>query len=85
LDKAVEIKNLGNDFFQNGNFVEAVKCYSEAINLCPQNDKQELPKFYQNRAAAFENLVIIKIIISNISNNCFLNKKFNYLRKCTIK
>jgi len=56
LEKSVEIKNLGNEFFQNGNFADAVKCYTEAIKNCPLTDKQELPKFYQNRAAAFENL-----------------------------
>lgn len=56
LEKSVEIKNLGNEFFQNGNFSDAVKCYTEAIKGCPPEDKQELPKFYQNRAAAFENL-----------------------------
>ena len=56
FDKAVEIKNQGNKFFQQGKFEEAAKCYSEAIDLCPASDKQELPKFYQNRAAAYENL-----------------------------
>ena len=57
LEKAVQIKNIGNEYFQAGKFENAVKCYSEAIKLCPSKDKDELPKFYQNRAAAYENLV----------------------------
>ena len=63
IDIAVEKKNQGNEFFQAGKFDKAVECYSEAIQNCPQNDKYELPKFYQNRAAAYENLVILKLII----------------------
>ena len=58
LERAVDKKNQGNECFQVGKFDEAVKCYSEAIDLCPKNDTEELPKFYQNRAAAFENLVM---------------------------
>lgn len=58
LEKAVQIKNLGNEYFQTGKFEDAIKCYSQAIELCPEKDKDELPKFYQNRAAAYENLVI---------------------------
>lgn len=67
LEKAVEIKNLGNEFFQNGNFSDAVKCYSQAIELCPASDKQELPKFFQNRAAAFENLKFYDQVIEDCS------------------
>ena len=63
MEKAVDIKNLGNEFFQKGDFWEALKCYSEAIELCPLSDKQELPKFFQNRAAAYENLVITRFIL----------------------
>lgn len=65
MEKAVEIKNLGNEFFQNGNFADAIKCYTEAIKLCPQTDKQELPKFFQNRAAAFENLKMYDDVVQD--------------------
>jgi hypothetical protein len=50
---------LGNEYFQQGKFDLAVECYSEAIEACPTSDTEELPKFYQNRAAAYENLVSI--------------------------
>ncbi len=57
LEKAVERKNVGNVHFQTGDYAQAVKYYCEAIDLCPKSDKAELPKFYQNRAAAYEHLV----------------------------
>ncbi len=65
LEKAVEIKNLGNEFFQNGSFSDAVKCYTEAIKLCPSDDKQELPKFFQNRAAAYDNLKLYEEVVQD--------------------
>ena len=57
LEKAVERKNIGNIHFQSGDYAQAVKFYCEAIELCPKSDNVELPKFYQNRAAAYEHLV----------------------------
>lgn len=66
MEIAVEKKNQGNEYFQSGKYEDAVKCYSEAIESCPQDDKNELPKFYQNRAAAYENLVFIIILIFKI-------------------
>lgn len=65
LEKAVAIKNLGNEFFQNGNFMDAVKCYTNAIQQCPKDDKQELPKFFQNRAAAYENLKLFDDVVQD--------------------
>lgn len=68
LDKAVEKKNLGNQYFQDGVFDLAVKCYTEAIEACPLNDKEELPKFYQNRAAAYENLKEYEKVVEDCTN-----------------
>jgi mitochondrial import receptor subunit TOM70 len=59
LEKAIQVKNNGNKYFQQSNFEESIKCYSQAIELCPKDDCIELPKFYQNRAAAYENQVRI--------------------------
>ena len=44
-------------FFKDGKYIEAVDCYTQAINLCPSEKKEELSTFYQNRAAAYEHLV----------------------------
>lgn len=57
LEKAQEIKNRGNKYFKGQNYQKAVECYTEAISLCPPDNKQELATFYQNRAAAYEQLV----------------------------
>jgi len=56
LEQAVDAKNEGNKYFQQKKYTEALVCYTQAIELCPKSDRNELPKFYQNRAAAFENL-----------------------------
>lgn len=61
MEKAIDIKNKGNKYYQQNKFNEALECYTKAIELCPPNDTNELPKFYQNRAAVYEQLVILKI------------------------
>ncbi len=66
MDEAIDKKNKGNEFFQQGNFEKAAEYYTAAIESCPKNDRQELPKFYQNRAAAYENLVSnLELLITN--------------------
>ncbi|GCB67241.1 hypothetical protein scyTo_0012119 [Scyliorhinus torazame] len=65
LDRAQSAKNKGNKFFKAGKFEQAIQCYTEAISLCPLNQKQDLSTFYQNRAAAFEQLVW-----STLPSNC---------------
>ena len=50
-EKAVEAKAVGNTFFKEGNFPDAVKQYSEAIKRDPSN-----AVYYANRAAAYTKL-----------------------------
>ena len=50
-------KNKGNKYFRGGRYELAIKCYTEAIDLCPKAKKSDLSTFYQNRAAAYEQLV----------------------------
>lgn len=76
LEKAVDKKNQGNEFFQSGRFEEAVKCYSEAIDLCPKSDKDELPKFYQNRAAAYENLKKYEKVVEDCTNALTIDQNY---------
>ncbi|KAF5893291.1 mitochondrial import receptor subunit TOM70 [Clarias magur] len=54
LDKAQGAKNRGNKFFKAGKYEQAITCYTEAISLCPKEQKSDLSTFYQNRAAAYE-------------------------------
>ena len=59
LEKAQAAKNKGNKYFKAAKYDQAIKCYTEAIRICPPENKQEIATFYQNRAAAYEQLVSI--------------------------
>ena len=50
-------KNKGNKYFRGGRYELAIKCYTQAIEVCPEAKKTDLATFYQNRAAAYEQLV----------------------------
>lgn len=56
LEQAIEFKNQGNERFRGGKYDEAIALYDKAIHSCPSTDINELSTFYQNRAAAYENL-----------------------------
>ncbi|XP_060028182.1 mitochondrial import receptor subunit TOM70 isoform X2 [Erinaceus europaeus] len=56
LDRAQAAKNKGNKYFKAGKYEQAIQCYTEAISLCPAEKNGDLATFYQNRAAAFEQL-----------------------------
>ena len=51
-------KNKGNKFFKDGKYSDAIKCYQQAIDICPKTKVQDVSTFHQNRAAAFEQLVL---------------------------
>ena len=57
LEKALAAKNKGNKYFRGGRYELAIKCYTQAIEVCPEAKKTDLATFYQNRAAAYEQLV----------------------------
>jgi len=56
LDMAITIKNRGNKNFKVRRYAKAVECYTEALAHCPEGASAERSTFYQNRAAAKENL-----------------------------
>lgn len=56
-DRAQAAKNKGNKYFKAGKYENAIECYTEAIALCPIEQKTDLSTFYQNRAAAYEQQV----------------------------
>lgn len=59
LDRAQAAKNKGNKYFKATKYENAIQCYTEAIALCPKEQKADLSTFYQNRAAAYEQQVSI--------------------------
>ena len=56
--QAAATKVKGNKYFKGGKFDQAIRCYTEAIDLCPEDNKTDLATYYQNRAAAHEQQVI---------------------------
>ena len=50
-------KDEGNKYFKGGRYELAIKCYTEAIEFCPEGKTDELAIYHQNRAAAYEQLV----------------------------
>ncbi|XP_041067837.1 mitochondrial import receptor subunit TOM70 [Carcharodon carcharias] len=76
LDQAQAAKNKGNKYFKAGKFEQAIQCYTEAIGLCPLNQKQDLSTFYQNRAAAFEQLQKWNEVAQDCSKAVELNPKY---------
>lgn len=49
-------KNEGNVQFKKGKFDEAIGFYNKAIEICPKDQHLDLATYYQNRAAAYEQL-----------------------------
>jgi len=41
-------KNKGNKYFKEGKFADAIKCYQQAIDLCPKTKVQDVSTFHQN-------------------------------------
>jgi mitochondrial import receptor subunit TOM70 len=76
IEMAIDIKNEGNKFFQSSRFEEAIECYTKAIESCPLTYKLELAKFYQNRAAAYENISKLQNVIDDCT--AALNLDPNY-------
>ena len=61
-EKAQAAKSKGNKYFKGGKYEQAIQCYTEAIGLCPPEHKSDISTFYQNRAAAHEQLVRYNIV-----------------------
>ncbi|XP_055500995.1 mitochondrial import receptor subunit TOM70 [Leucoraja erinacea] len=76
LDRAQAAKNKGNKYFKAGKYEQAIQCYTEAISLCPLEQKQDLSTFYQNRAAAFEQQLKWKEVVQDCSKAVELNPKY---------
>lgn len=69
FETAIRIKNQGNDEFKTGDYKKAIQAYGEAVNLLGTLDAEkcgsELAICYQNRAAAYEKLRKISMMIAD--------------------
>ncbi|XP_006823305.1 mitochondrial import receptor subunit TOM70-like [Saccoglossus kowalevskii] len=75
-EKAQSEKNKGNKYFKGGKYDQAIKCYSTAIDICPEENTKDLSTFYQNRAAAYEQLKNYKEVIEDCTCALKLNKQY---------
>ncbi|XP_045210423.2 mitochondrial import receptor subunit TOM70-like [Mercenaria mercenaria] len=76
LGKAIEFKNSGNKNFKQGKYDEAIKCYTQALEVCPAEHTTEISTFYANRAAAYEKLKNPKLVLENCTEAIKLNGKY---------
>lgn len=80
---AEERKNTGNAEYKAQNYQAALKYYSDAVNLCPEN-----PSYLGNRAACYMMLANYKEALNDAKRSIQLDSKFEkgYLRaaKCCI-
>ncbi|ELT97004.1 hypothetical protein CAPTEDRAFT_174469 [Capitella teleta] len=76
LQAAQAAKAKGNKYFKGGKYDSAITCYTEAIALCPPANSAEIATFYQNRAAAYEQLKSYENVIEDCTKALELNSKY---------
>uniref|UniRef100_A0A1L8DVS1 Putative translocase of outer mitochondrial membrane complex subunit n=1 Tax=Nyssomyia neivai TaxID=330878 RepID=A0A1L8DVS1_9DIPT len=76
LEVAMEFKNRGNERYRLGKFDESIDFYRQAIEACPESHTTELATFYQNRAAAHEQLKQWAAVRDDCTRALGLNPKY---------
>ncbi|KAG8187871.1 hypothetical protein JTE90_002416 [Oedothorax gibbosus] len=76
LTKAKAFKDQGNKLFKEGKFDKAIELYTSAIEICPKERAEDLATFYQNRAAAYDNLKNYEAVIADASKALEYNKSY---------
>ncbi|XP_052816681.1 mitochondrial import receptor subunit TOM70-like [Mya arenaria] len=76
LQQAQELKDRGNKSFKAAKYDEAITFYTQAIEVCPAENKAELSTFYANRAAAYEKLKSPQKVLENCTEAIKLNGKY---------
>jgi len=76
LEKALDIKVKGNEFFKKNEFDKAIELYTEAINACPPHRHVELAVIYQNRAATNERLEKFDEGLKDCDESIKLNNRY---------
>lgn len=76
LEKAQRFKKLGNKYFSDGKYDEAITYYTEAIEACTGESPENLAIFYQNRAAAYERLNKYSAVKADCTKALELNPRY---------
>nr|CUU97344.1 hypothetical transcript [Hymenolepis microstoma] len=76
LISAINQKNRGNKFFKVGRYDKAIECYTLALEQCPLDSITDRAIFYQNRAAARENLGEYENAIADCNSSLDLNPTY---------
>lgn len=76
FEQSVKFKNQGNDSFKIGKYDEAIEFYNQAIDVCPKANPIDLSQFYQNRAAAYEQLKKYSSVTDDCTKALELNPKY---------
>lgn len=59
MNQARAIKQQGNDFYKQQKFEEAIRCYQEAIRVCPADQKEDIAIFHHNIGAVYNQMVSV--------------------------
>ncbi|GJQ74966.1 putative import receptor [Trypoxylus dichotomus] len=76
LEEAQFYKDQGNNYFRKGKYDEAIKYYNKAIEACPEESTIDLSIYYQNRAAAYEQLKKWSAVISDCTKALEYNERY---------
>ncbi|KAK4887620.1 hypothetical protein RN001_003891 [Aquatica leii] len=76
FQQSQRFKNEGNVQFKKGKFDEAISLYNKAIEICPEEQRFDLATYYQNRAAAYEQLKKWSSVISDCTKALEFNEKY---------
>ncbi|KAG5893355.1 hypothetical protein JTB14_000120 [Gonioctena quinquepunctata] len=76
FQRAQRYKSEGNDLFKRGKYDEAISLYNKAIDTIPEEFKTDLSTYYQNRAAAYEQLKKWSAVISDCTKAIELNNRY---------
>lgn len=76
FQRAQRYKTEGNEMFKRGKYDEAISLYNKAIETIPDEYKTDLATYYQNRAAAYEQLKKWSSVISDCTKAIELNNRY---------
>ncbi|XP_051170056.1 mitochondrial import receptor subunit TOM70 [Leptopilina boulardi] len=76
MEKAQRFKQMGNKYFSDGKYDEAILHYTKAIEICLEENPSVLSIFYQNRAAAYDKLNKYSAVKADCSKALELNPRY---------